>query len=45
VAEHVTNKDRANFCGYFEARFPNEAGGAATDEDALRNAAEDLFKH
>ncbi len=44
VAEHVTHKDRANFCGYFEPTAPTNAGSAAPDADALRHAAEDLFK-
>ncbi|WP_296896714.1 hypothetical protein [Thiohalocapsa sp.] len=44
VADPVTEKERANFCGYFEASFPAEAGSAAPDADALRQAAEDLFK-
>jgi hypothetical protein len=44
VADPVTEKERANFCGYFEASFPADAGSAAPDADALRQAAEDLFK-
>jgi hypothetical protein len=44
VADPVTEKERANFCGYFDASFPAEAGSAAPDADALRQAAEDLFK-
>ncbi|MBK1631275.1 hypothetical protein CKO31_11100 [Thiohalocapsa halophila] len=44
VAEAVTYKDRANFCGYFEPSFPQPAAGAQDDPDALRQAAEDLFK-
>jgi hypothetical protein len=38
------DKERANFCGYFEAVFPTGAGAAAPNADALRDAAEDLFK-
>jgi predicted RNA-binding Zn-ribbon protein involved in translation (DUF1610 family) len=44
VADPVADKERANFCGYFEASLPKDAGSAAPDEDALRQAAEDLFK-
>ena len=44
IAEPVKDKDRANFCGYFEASTPADAGSAATDADALRRAADDLFK-
>ncbi|MCG6943497.1 MAG: hypothetical protein LJE69_19880 [Thiohalocapsa sp.] len=44
VADAVADKERANFCGYFEASFPRDAGAAAPDADALRQAAEDLFK-
>jgi len=44
VAEPVSDKERANFCGYFEAVFPTGAGAAAPNADALRDAAEDLFK-
>lgn len=40
VADPVTDKTRANFCGYFEARAQ---APSATDEDALRQAADDLF--
>lgn len=41
VADPVTDKTRANFCGYFEARHQAAAGRA--DDDALRQAADDLF--
>lgn len=42
IAEEVMDKTRANYCEYFEAsaRF---AGGDSS-ADALRRAAEDLFK-
>jgi len=42
VAEEVMDKTRANYCEYFEAaaRFTN----SDQDADALRRAAEDLFK-
>lgn len=42
VADPVANKERPNFCGYFEA-IEQRATGAALDE-ALRQTAEDLFK-
>ena len=43
VAERVTDKDRANFCDYFE---PSEKAGGTLDQtpDDLLKAAEDLFK-
>jgi hypothetical protein len=44
IADPVTHKERANYCGYFEATYPEAAPGTAPDEDALRRAAEDLFK-
>ena len=34
LAERVTEKDRANFCEYFEFRDPDEEG--KRDKDALR---------
>jgi len=41
VADPVSDKTRANFCGYFE---PGESqANESTDEDALRRAADDLF--
>lgn len=42
VADPVPDKTRANFCGYFEAREQQGASGAS--DDALHQAAEDLFK-
>ncbi len=42
--ERVIDKSRANFCEWFEpAQNPNPAGGAP-DVDALRGAAEALFR-
>lgn len=41
VADAVSDKRRANFCGYFEATTPT--ADKSTDADALRRAAEDLF--
>ncbi len=42
VADPVADKQRANFCGYFE---PVEQKADSNDgEDALRQAADDLFK-
>lgn len=40
VADPVSDKARANFCGYFEARAQSGRGG---DDQTLRQAAEDLF--
>lgn len=42
VADPVSDKTRANFCGYFEAVEQN-AGPADSNADDLRQAAEDLF--
>lgn len=43
LVERVVEKDRANFCDYFEAARRNgENAGPSADE--LRQAAEDLFK-
>ena len=42
VAEHVTDKERANFCDYFQPA--GDTYQESADADALRSAAEDLFK-
>lgn len=42
VAEEVLDKTRANYCEYFEPTA--RTGGARGAPDALRRAAEDLFK-
>jgi hypothetical protein len=44
MAERVLEKDRANFCEFFEASDNPASSAAATSADALRRAAEDLFK-
>lgn len=41
VADPVGDKQRANFCGYFEAADRYEGG--ENDAQALRQAADDLF--
>jgi len=41
IAEHVRDKDRANFCDYFEPS-PNSHNPAG-DADALKRSAENLF--
>jgi len=41
IAEPVRDKDRANFCDYFEPSTDSFQPGA--DSDALRKAAESLF--
>lgn len=41
VADPVSDKARANFCGYFEARA--QSGSGAGDDQALRQAADELF--
>lgn len=42
VAEFVSDKQRANFCDYFEPSA--DCHQAAADGDALRQAADDLFR-
>ena len=44
VAEPVADKERANFCGWFDPAPSPERGDAPAPADALRKAAEDLFK-
>ncbi len=41
-ADRVVEKDRANFCDYFSPSATGGTGGSK--EDALKNAAEALFK-
>jgi len=41
VADPVNDKERPNFCGYFEPEEKNPDAGAA--DEALRQAADDLF--
>lgn len=41
-AERVTEKERSNFCDYFRPR--SGAGSGAASRDALKAAAETLFK-
>ena len=42
VADHVGDKERANFCDYFEPAKPGTGKQAASADD-LRRAADDLF--
>ncbi len=44
VADPVADKERANFCGYFEPTTPQIANSAESSTDDLLKAAEDLFK-
>jgi predicted RNA-binding Zn-ribbon protein involved in translation (DUF1610 family) len=44
IAEPVTDKTRANFCGYFEPTSPKLKATSEPSADDLRKAAEDLFK-
>ncbi|OFZ19874.1 MAG: hypothetical protein A2X94_14530 [Bdellovibrionales bacterium GWB1_55_8] len=41
-ADRVLDKERSNFCDYFKPS--SGAGGQATSRDAMRSAAEALFK-
>lgn len=43
MAEPVSDKQRANFCGYFEPTASPTRSDSNTGDDALRQAA-DLFK-
>ncbi|MEN8176750.1 MAG: hypothetical protein ABFS23_13375, partial [Pseudomonadota bacterium] len=43
VAEYVADKERPNFCDYFQA-VSREGTGPRPSADGLRDAAEDLFK-
>jgi hypothetical protein len=42
IADHVSDKERANFCDYFEAT--RSGGTEQTAAEALKQAADDLFK-
>jgi hypothetical protein len=44
LVERVIDKTRANFCELFEPTLTPRPGTAASDTDAARRAAEDLFK-
>ena len=45
MAERVLDKTHANFCDHFEPTMtPRDSMAAEATEDALRKAAEDLFK-
>ena len=44
VADPVADKERANFCGYFEPTSPKASDIPSPSPDDLRRAAEDLFK-
>ncbi|MCU7935482.1 MAG: hypothetical protein KZQ99_11460 [Candidatus Thiodiazotropha sp. (ex Dulcina madagascariensis)] len=45
MAEPVMEKEKPNFCGFFEPTSEVMMGEGATSADAMRQAAEDLFKH
>ena len=44
IADAVLDKERANFCGYFEPATPEVSNSAYPSQDELQKAAEDLFK-
>jgi hypothetical protein len=44
MAERVMEKTKANFCDYFEPTGEPASDDAPSPEEALRKAAEDLFK-
>ncbi|MET0104692.1 MAG: hypothetical protein ABW072_06030 [Sedimenticola sp.] len=43
VADRVMEKDKPNYCSFFEPTG-EPVGGASSDQDDLLKAAEDLFK-
>lgn len=44
MAERVLNKERANFCGFFEPTQNPIGGTGGPPREDLHKAAEDLFK-
>ncbi len=44
VAERVMEKERANFCGYFEPTTGRGPAAEASSAEDLRSAADALFK-
>ncbi|MEW8507889.1 MAG: hypothetical protein AB2598_14410 [Candidatus Thiodiazotropha sp.] len=44
MADRVMDKERSNFCGYFEPTADPVGSDSGQSQDALRQAAEDLFK-
>ena len=44
IADEVIDKERANFCGYFEAASPEVSNRTQGSPDDSLKAAEDLFK-
>jgi hypothetical protein len=44
MAEEVMDKERANFCDFFEPSSEAGADGQASSQEDLLKAAEDLFK-
>jgi hypothetical protein len=44
MAEEVMDKERANFCDFFEPSSETGADGQASSQEDLLKAAEDLFK-
>jgi hypothetical protein len=49
MVERIVDKDRANFCDWFQPALRSTGSdpmevAPRTDTDALRRAAEDLFK-
>ena len=44
MADRIMDKTHANFCGYFEPTTETGSDSEKSAGDALRQAAEDLFK-
>ncbi len=44
LAEHLLDKERANFCEHFDPAEAPASSGPMNDRDALKKAADDLFK-
>ncbi|MEL0586675.1 MAG: hypothetical protein AAES65_17560 [Candidatus Thiodiazotropha sp. (ex. Lucinoma kazani)] len=44
MAEPIMDKEKPNFCGYFEPTMDVSADKGNHSDDTIRQAAEDLFK-
>jgi hypothetical protein len=44
LAEHLLEKERANFCEHFDPSDNPTPSGAGSHQDSLLRAAQDLFK-
>ncbi|MGB5832660.1 MAG: hypothetical protein WBG92_11800 [Thiohalocapsa sp.] len=44
MAEQVSNKERANFCGFFDPSSTPAGAERQSADAAMRQAADDVFK-